>query len=25
MLVLTCFNEVGLKFSKNEVQNKTLH
>lgn len=25
LLVLTCFNEVGLKFSKNEVQNKTLH
>ena len=25
LMVLTCFNEVGLKFSKNEVQNKTLH
>ena len=25
LLVLTCFNEVGLKFSKAEVQNKTLH
>lgn len=25
LLVLTCYNEVGLKFSSSEVQNKTLH
>ncbi|WP_419571540.1 UPF0149 family protein [Rheinheimera sp.] len=25
LLVLTCFNEVGQKFAKAEVQNKTLH